>query len=75
MFSLTISKADFDLLGEIAGMTGSTPSALIRELVEDNRATFMDIRDSMVDAREGNADRAFSRMEERLKRVLQESQK
>ena len=72
-FTLTISKSDFDLLREIGDLSGSTPSAMIRELLEDNIPTFIDIRDALLDAKAGNADRAFARMEKRLKREIKRS--
>jgi len=69
-FSITIAEEDFTLLKEIGKLSGSTAGAIIRELIEENRETFKDIRDSFQDAKDGNAERAFARLEHRLHRAV-----
>jgi len=71
-FTLTVAQSDFDLLRDIGDLVGSTPSALIREMIEENRATFKDIRASLSDAKEGKNAQALARMEKRLQNKLDE---
>jgi len=70
-FTLTVAQADFDLLRDIGDLVGSTPSALIREMIEENRATFKDMRASLHDAKAGKSTGALSRMEKRLQEALE----
>ncbi|MDQ6995667.1 MAG: hypothetical protein Q9M18_08745, partial [Mariprofundaceae bacterium] len=72
-FSLTIGQEEFDVLRSISDLSGSTPSALIRELLAESLPTLIDIRDSLIDAKAGAADRAFARLGNRLNKSINDA--
>jgi len=69
-FTMTVAEEDYVRLRDIAGIVGSTVPALIRELLEENRATFNDVRASLHDALAGRKGDALARMNKRLEDAI-----
>jgi len=44
---LTLAQDDYDLLKDIASMTSTKPSTMVRDIILDNRAMLLGLRDAL----------------------------